>query len=62
MTNDQLRVIRRRLRDGHQKIFDLQGEAITALREALEGIAKTHDEIAELMQADNDLEDLADDR
>jgi hypothetical protein len=60
MTNDQLRAVRRRLREGHQKLFDLQGQAIDALREAIEATARTHDAIADLMQADNDLDDATD--
>jgi hypothetical protein len=58
MTNDQLQGVRRRLREGHQKLFDLQGLAILGLRDALEAISRIHDELAALMQAANDLEDL----
>jgi hypothetical protein len=60
MTNEQLRAIRRRFRDGHQKLFDLQGATIAALREAVEAVSRSHDEMVALMQADNDLEDLSD--
>lgn len=58
MTNDQLRAVRRRLREGHQKLFDLQGEQIAGLQEALTALARSHDEMVSLMQVDNDLEDL----
>jgi hypothetical protein len=50
MTDDErvkLRAIHRRLRDTHQKIFDLQGEAIAGLRETLTAVAATHDEMQE---------------
>lgn len=60
MTNDQLRTVRRRLREGHQKLFDLQGDQINAMREALTALGRAHDEMVALMQADNDLEDLTD--
>jgi hypothetical protein len=60
MTNDDLRSVRRRLREGHQKLFDLQGAQIAALQEALMALSRSHDEIVTLMQADNDLEDLTD--
>jgi hypothetical protein len=60
MTNDQLRAVRRRLREGHQKLFDLQGAQIDALRDALTALGRSHDEIVALMP-DNDLEDLTDD-
>jgi hypothetical protein len=60
MTNEQLRAVRRRFRDGHQKLFDLQGATIAALREAVEAVSRSHDEMVALMQADNDLQDLVD--
>jgi hypothetical protein len=60
MNNDQLRAVRRRLREGHQKLFDLQGEQIVGLQEALTALARSHDEMVVLMQADNELEDLTD--
>ena len=60
MTNEQLRAVRRRLREGHQKLFDLQGSQIAALKEALLALSRSHDEMVALMQADNDLEDLTD--
>ena len=43
---------------GHQKLFDLQGATIVALKDAIGAVSQTDDEIATLMQADNDLEDL----
>lgn len=58
MTNDQLRAIRRRLRDGHQQLFRLQRLQIVALKDALDSLFKSHDELVALMEADNDLEDL----
>jgi transposase-like protein len=58
--HDQLRAIRRRLREGHQKLFDLHGEQIAGLQEALTALSRSHDEMVALMQADNDLEDLTD--
>jgi hypothetical protein len=61
MTNEQLRAVRRRFRDGHQKLFDLQGATIAALREAVDAVSRSHEEMVALMQADNDLEDLSDD-
>jgi hypothetical protein len=60
MTNDQLQAVRRRLREGNQKLFDLQGAQIDALRDALTALGLAHDEMATLMRADNDLEDLTD--
>jgi hypothetical protein len=56
----QLRAIHRRLRETHQRIFDLQGEAIAGLREALAAVATTHDEMMAFFQATTALEDLAD--
>ncbi len=58
MTNDQLRAVRRHLREGHQKLFDLQGTQIAGLREALTALSRAHDEMVLLMRADNDLDDL----
>jgi hypothetical protein len=60
MTNDQLRAVRRRLREGHQRLFDLQGEQIAGLQEALTALSRSHDEMVALMQTDNDLDDLTD--
>jgi len=60
MNNDQLRTVRRRLREGHQRLFDLQGAQIAAMRDALTALGRAHDEMVTLMQADNDLEDLTD--
>jgi hypothetical protein len=47
MTNDQLRAVHRRLREGHQKLFDLQGEQIAGLQEALTALSRSHDEMAD---------------
>ncbi len=60
MTNDQLRAVRRRFREGHRKLFDLQGEQIAGLQEALTALSRSHDEMVAPMQTDNDLEDLTD--
>ena len=48
------------MRESHRKLFELQGESITALREALNAISRTHDEMMALFQADSDLEDAID--
>ena len=58
---DRLRAVHRRIREAHRKLFDLQGESIAGLREALNAIAQTHDEMAVFFEADNDLEDAIDD-
>jgi hypothetical protein len=60
MTNVQLRAVRRRLREGHQRLFDLQGAQIDAVRDALTALGRSHDETVALMRADNDLEDPTD--
>ena len=63
MTDDErakFRALHRRLRETHQKMFDLQGEAIAGLREALTAVAATHDEMLAFFQAVNELEDLSD--
>ncbi len=63
MTDDQkarLRRIHRLQREGHQKLFGLQGQTIEALRGALDAVAKTQDEMAKLYQTDNDGEDILD--
>ncbi len=57
---EQLRRVQRRLRETHRKMFDLQGDAITGLRVALEAVSGTHDEMMVLFDSDNQLEDLAD--
>lgn len=60
MTDDDkeaLRAILRRQRETHQKLFDLQGTMIAALKDALEAVSRTQDEMARLFQADNDMED-----
>jgi len=60
MTDEEkrsLQAILRRQRESHQKLFDLQGTMIDALREALAAVSRTQDEMARLFQADNDMED-----
>lgn len=62
MTDDerqtQRRAIIRRLRANHQKLFDLQGDAINGLKEALAAVSATHDEMMAYFTAVNELDDL----
>ncbi len=58
---EKLRAIHRRLRESHRRIFDLQGDAIAALREALTAVGQTHDEMMAFFEATNDLEDAIED-
>ena len=56
MTDDQkaqLRVVLQRQRAAHQKLFEIQGQTIDALREALAAVARTQDEMAKLFAGDN---------
>jgi hypothetical protein len=60
MTEDEkqrLQAILRRQRETHQKLFDLQGTMIAALKDALEAVSRTQDEMMRLFQSDNDLDD-----
>jgi hypothetical protein len=60
MTDDQrarLRAILLRQRETHQKLFDLQGQMIDALREALAAVSRTHGEMAKVFAADDEAED-----
>ena len=60
MTDDEgarLRAIQQRLRDNHRKLFDLQGSAIAGLRDALDAVSATHDEMLALFQAINEPDD-----
>ena len=58
---ERLRAVQRRLRETHhRKLFDLQGEAIAGLREALNAVSRTHDEMMALFEADDTLEDIVD--
>ena len=60
MTEDQkarLRAVLVRQRAAHLKLFEIQGQTIAALREALEAVSRTQDEMARLFQADHDAED-----
>jgi hypothetical protein len=60
MTRDERRrAVQQRLRRTHRKLFDLQGEAITGLRDALNAVSHTHDEMMVLFEADNEREDLS---
>jgi hypothetical protein len=60
MTREQRRrVVQQRLRETHRKLFDLQGEAIAGLRDALNAVSRTHDEMMLLFETDNHLEDLS---
>lgn len=58
---ERLREVQRRLRETHRRLFDLQGKAIACLREALNAVSRTHDEMMALLEADNDLEDISTD-
>lgn len=63
MTDDQrarLRAVQLRQRETHQKLFELQGVQISALKAALEAVSRTQDEMARLFQADSDAEDILD--
>jgi len=57
---ERLRAVQRRLREPHRKLFDLQGGAIAGLREALNAVSRTHDEMMALFEADDSLEDIVD--
>ena len=48
------------MRQTHRKLFDLQGDAIVSLREALNAVSATHDEMLALFQEVNDLDDAID--
>jgi hypothetical protein len=56
---ERRRAAQQRLRDTHRKLFDLQGEAIAGLRESLNAVSRTHDEMMVLFEVDNELEDLS---
>ena len=56
---ERRRALQQQLRDSHRKLFDLQGNAIAGLREALNAVSRTHDEMMVLFEADNDLDDLS---
>ncbi len=56
---ERLREVQRRQRETHQKLFDLQGQMIASLREVLDAVTRTQDEMSVLFRADNDLEDIA---
>lgn len=61
MTDDQkarLRAVQRRQREAHQKLFDLQSVTIAALRDAVEAVSRTQDEMAKLFQADEEAGDI----
>ena len=58
MTDRQkLRAIQMRLRETHRRLFDLQGQAIAGLREALDAVSATHDEMAHFFASLNELDD-----
>ncbi len=57
---ERLRAVQRRLREPHRKLFDLQGGAIAGLREGLNAVSCTHDEMMALFEADDTLEDIVD--
>ena len=56
---ERRRALQQQQRDSHRKLFDLQGHAIAGLREALNAVSRTHDEMTVLFEADNRLEDLS---
>lgn len=56
---ERRRAVQQRLRETHRKLFDLQGEAIAGLRDALNAVSRTHDEMMVLFEADNELDDLS---
>lgn len=61
MTDDQkarLKAVQTRQREAHQKRFELQGATIDALRDALDAVARTQDEMSKLFQSDNDARDI----
>jgi flagellar basal body P-ring protein FlgI len=63
MTSDEherVRQLQRRLRDSHQKLFNLQGATIDALRDAINAVAQTQDEMLALFQAVNAFDDIPD--
>ena len=59
-TDEHFRLIQRRLRASHRAMWQAQSDAIAALRTVLDAIARAHDEMAVLYEADNDLEDAID--
>ena len=50
MNAKRLRAVQHRMRETHRKLFNLQGDAIVALREALNAVSATHDEMLALFQ------------
>jgi len=56
---ERLREVQRRQRETHQRLFDLQGQTIAGLREVLDAVTRTQDEMSVLFRADNDLDDIA---
>lgn len=61
MNDDQqrrLRLVLQRQRESHQRLFELQGHTIDALRSALEAVARTQDEMSKVFLADTEAEDL----
>jgi hypothetical protein len=61
VTEDQkarMRAVLQRQRESHQKLFDLQGQMIDALREALAAVSRTQDEMAKLFTGTNEADDI----
>ena len=56
---EKRRAVQRLMRVSHRKMFELQGDAIVGLREALNAISRTHDEMMVLFEADTDLDNLS---
>jgi hypothetical protein len=61
MTDDQkarLRAVQRRQREAHQKLFNVQSVTVAALRDAVEAVSRTGDEMAKLFQVDEEADDI----
>ena len=54
---ERRRALQQQLRDSHRRLFDPRGNAIAGLREALNTVSRTHDEMMALFEPDNGLED-----
>jgi hypothetical protein len=61
MNDDQkarLRAVLLLQRQAHQRLFELQGTQIEALRATLDAVARTQDEMSRLFRANNDADDI----
>lgn len=61
MDRRQLKLVQQRMRESHQKLLEMHGTMIDSLHEVLQAVTDTHVEMVKLFEADNDLEDIADD-